>query len=334
MHRRGFPRSRRPRRTGEPRQNQALLRGPPKSSRPGSSGARCSHDLCRGSRGPPGLVHRGGRPPWLGSAGYPSTQTRSARPALAVSTGLRNELGELFRWFHPAEGLSRPVVDSLRRRRGQPRCGHSLPFGKYWSPRGRWCSSSIPAAKVSEVAEMNSHAGVDAKAGVLGHLLVLVSGDRSAESTGKMTIFFAMASRTVSARWSPSRCTSIAKRVERSTKVAMALVRSLAMMWSPSQLPGTVRSFTSAGRSEIMTWPTIFPLLSSPRFWDQRETLPVRMHAVNPFRSSPSPCTKRLLQIVSWLTDIASSSPNLSLGGNAFPSLQLGRAHRGHGPGE
>jgi hypothetical protein len=45
------------------------------------------------------------------------------------------------------------------------------------------------------------------------------------------------------------------KRVFRSTMVPMADRPFLPMMRSPSQAPGTARSATSAGRSEIMTLP-------------------------------------------------------------------------------
>ena len=43
------------------------------------------------------------------------------------------------------------------------------------------------------------------------------------------------------------------KRVERSTSVPTAERLSLPMIRSPSQWPGTARSATSAGRSEIIT---------------------------------------------------------------------------------
>ena len=68
---------------------------------------------------------------------------------------------------------------------------------------------------------------------------------------GRVVIAAASASATASAWWSPRGSpTSIRNRVLRSTRVATGLM-FLPKTRSPSQCPGTARSSTSAGRSEM-----------------------------------------------------------------------------------
>ena len=60
---------------------------------------------------------------------------------------------------------------------------------------------------------------------------------------------------------------SIPMRVVRSTKVATALLPPSPMIRSPSQCPGTARSPTSAGRSEMFAIPTIWFIAHAVADW-------------------------------------------------------------------
>ena len=73
---------------------------------------------------------------------------------------------------------------------------------------------------------------------------------------------FRIASSTAFALQSFPRCNNSKKRVDRSTSVPTALAWFAPIMRSPSQCPGTARSSTSAGRSEIITISGILPRLS------------------------------------------------------------------------
>ena len=121
-----------------------------------------------------------------------------------------------------------------------------------------------------------------------------------------------IASRTASAPWPASagpffargaspwparrgRCSSIVKRVVRSTSVPIAELPRPRMR-SPSQCPGTARSAASAGRWLIMISGETKPL---PRLRTRalgiRNTRPVRKQAVSSRRSAPRPWTNKRL---------------------------------------
>ena len=96
--------------------------------------------------------------------------------------------------------------------------------------------------------------------------------------------------------WSPwpsmrGRCSSIVKRVVRSTSVPIAEL-SRPRIRSPSQWPGTARSAASAGRSLIMISGVTNFL---PRPWVRargtRSARPVRKQATSSRRSAPRPWT-------------------------------------------
>ena len=71
-------------------------------------------------------------------------------------------------------------------------------------------------------------------------------------SLGSLAIFLTMASCTLPEPWPSGRCSRMTFRLDLSTSVPMALLFAAPVMRSPSQWPGTARSSTSGGRSEII----------------------------------------------------------------------------------
>jgi hypothetical protein len=102
------------------------------------------------------------------------------------------------------------------------------------------------------IAEVDLHAGFDGELDVFGHLFALVPGDRSAQLRGQRQDPFGH-------RGADCGCAVTVGEFEqdhvalcRSTSVPIEVI-FFRKIRSPSQWPGTARSATSAGRSEIIT---------------------------------------------------------------------------------
>jgi hypothetical protein len=105
-----------------------------------------------------------------------------------------------------------------------------------------------------------------------------------------------MTSVIAAATWSApcpyGRCSSRTNRVARSTSVLIADLPPAPRIRSPSQCPGTARSFASAGRSLIITMPGGFPRRSR-RLYAAACVAPGRCAAVPPARGTAPSATAR-----------------------------------------
>jgi hypothetical protein len=98
-------------------------------------------------------------------------------------------LVECFGWCHPAEGVSRSVVE-LGGDGAAVGLGVSMQvgaLGKYWRNRPLVCSL-VPRCQGSGGRGSGRDAGVDAEPRVLGHLCALIPGDRPSELSGRVVI--------------------------------------------------------------------------------------------------------------------------------------------------
>jgi hypothetical protein len=112
-----------------------------------------------------------------------------------------------------------------------------------------------------------------------------------ASSVGNVLIRLVIARRTSSAVPSAS-LSSMTKRVFRSTRVPMQLLFLDPTMRSPSQWPGTARSSTSGGRSEMSTISGIRLLRRTAlRALGLRIARPLRRAWWSSVRRAPRPCT-------------------------------------------
>ena len=111
---------------------------------------------------------------------------------------------------------------------------------------------------------------------------------------------------------------SIPIRVERSTRVATALAPRAPMIKSASQWPGIARSAASAGRSEMLTIPTILPRLSTVRLCGRRRSRCRRRLATSCFFSSPPAWTSRSLRATPTTVD---HRDDLAVTGEPPPSV-------------
>jgi very-short-patch-repair endonuclease len=99
--------------------------------------------------------------------------------ASAVSAGGCNEVGECLGWFHPVEGLSRPVVE-LAGDGVEVGFGVHGEVGAFGHPLAQEAVGVLVRAALPggvRVAEVDLHAGVDRELAVLGELAALVPGD-------------------------------------------------------------------------------------------------------------------------------------------------------------
>ena len=158
----------------------------------------------------------------------------------------------------PAEGLARSAVEGVGDRvevvaAVEP--GRCLWGGT--GAAGRWCSRCCRVARGCAGRRSRCPVGGDGELRVAGHLVPWSQVSERRRVAGRVMIFAQMASRTVAAPRSSGRCSSITNRVLRSTSVPIAEPPCAPMIRSPSQCPGTARSSTSAGRSEIITMSVI-----------------------------------------------------------------------------
>ncbi len=242
------------------------------------------------AQGRPGLGLKGSSQHWF-VLFSPMTATRQA-PRLAFSS----------------QGLSRSAVESLGHRGYLIGAIDAQVFAfREVLPQqsvGVLVRAALPRAV--RVAEVNLDARIDLETLVLSHFGSRSQVSERRNSSGRVMMVRAIASRTASAPCPESagpplargpspcpanrgRCSSIVKRVVRSTSVPIAEL-SPPIIRSPSQCPGTARSATSAGRSLIMISGVTKLLPRLPvRALGTRRARPLRKQLVSSRRRAPRP---------------------------------------------
>ena len=163
--------------------------------------------------------------------------------------------------------------------------------GRYWrsSPLGVLVGAALPGRV--RIGEVHGDVGGDREAEIRGHLLALIPGQRSAQLLGQLDdLDRHCVTHRLALRSSGSRTSSV-NRVVRSTIVAIWDLPARPRMRSPSQWPGTARSSTSGGRSEIGTVSVSFPRVPLPGLGPlrRRRARPVRSASVSSARRPPDP---------------------------------------------
>ena len=156
---------------------------------------------------------------------------------------------------------------------------------------GRWCSRWCRAARGVGVAEVDRQVGGDGDLGVPAISMPWSQVSERRRAAGSVAILAVMASRTASARWPSGRCSSITKRVERSTRVPIAGLAVLADDEVALPVPGH-GPVVDLGRPLADHHLVLDPLpRPSARRRGLRSARPVRRQAVSSRRSAPRPCT-------------------------------------------
>ena len=217
-------------------------------------------------------------------------------------------ISKYLRRCFPAECFSRPTVEcSSHRVEFVPRVSGQIgALGEVLAQEtiGVLVGASLPRAVW--VAEVDRQSCLDSQLDVLRHLGALVPRQGSAQvrrqrdDRGSDRVSHRL--RAVASERGPfftrgcpksvirGRCSSNVNRVLRSTRVPIAELSSPRIR-SPSQWPGTARSFASGGRCVIMTSALTNTLPRRVRALGTLRARPVRKHVTSSRRRAPRPCT-------------------------------------------